>query len=66
MQNPPTGTPPTGWDQTLSKFPSRYYDSSQPAPSSPFGGVLHSTPAIETPPSALLRDDSYQAFANRP
>jgi len=30
----------------------------------PLGGVLHSTPTMSTPPSATLRDDSYQAYAN--
>ena len=44
-------------------YPTRYYTAGAiPPTSGPFGGVLHSTPAIETPPNALLRDDSYQAF----
>jgi type IV pilus assembly protein PilY1 len=30
----------------------------------PIGGILHSTPAVSSAPTALLRDDSYQAFAN--
>jgi type IV pilus assembly protein PilY1 len=29
----------------------------------PLGAVLHSTPAFTVPPSAILRDDSYQTFA---
>ncbi len=58
MQNPPTS-----WNTALSPYPTRYYSAgSVPPTSGPFGGVLHSTPAIEIPPSALLRDDSYQAF----
>jgi type IV pilus assembly protein PilY1 len=54
--------PPSSWQTNLSSFPSRYYDPSQKVVSSPFGGVYHSTPAIATPPSSLIRDDSYQAF----
>ncbi len=29
----------------------------------PVGAIIHSTPAITVPPNALLRDDSYQAYA---
>ncbi len=29
----------------------------------PLGAILHSTPNLTVPPSALLRDDSFQAFA---
>jgi type IV pilus assembly protein PilY1 len=29
----------------------------------PIGAILHSTPSLAPPPSAILRDDSYQAFA---
>jgi type IV pilus assembly protein PilY1 len=29
----------------------------------PLGAILHSNPAVSVPPNALLRDDSYQAFA---
>ena len=58
MQNPPTT-----WNTSLSPYPTRYYSpGSVPPTSGPFGGIFHSTPAIETPPSSLLRDDSYQAF----
>ncbi len=33
-----------------------------PRVNNPLGGVLHSTPAVSSPPSSLVRDDSYQAF----
>jgi type IV pilus assembly protein PilY1 len=36
----------------------------QPRVLNPLGGILHSTPAVSSPPTSLLRDDSYQAFAN--
>jgi len=55
-------TTPAAWTGTNYPFPARYYNSGVQTPSSPFGGVYHSTPAIATPPSALLRDDSYQAY----
>jgi len=29
----------------------------------PLGAILHSTPNLTVPPNAILRDDSYQAFA---
>ncbi len=29
----------------------------------PVGAILHSTPSLTVPPNAILRDDSYQAFA---
>jgi type IV pilus assembly protein PilY1 len=49
---------PGTWSaDTTGKYPSRAV-----APASPFGAVYHSTPAVATPPSALLRDDSYQNF----
>jgi type IV pilus assembly protein PilY1 len=61
--------PPPDWSQALSAFPSRYYIAGGSVvngvirpPASPFGGVFHSTPVIATPPNALLRDDSYQAY----
>jgi type IV pilus assembly protein PilY1 len=57
-------TTPAAWTSgnTTYPFPARFYNSAANPPSSPFGGVYHSTPVIATPPSALLRDDSYQAF----
>ncbi len=55
-------TTPAAWTGTTVPFPARYSTTGTTAASSPFGGVFHSTPAIATPPSALLRDDSYQAF----
>ena len=61
--------PPSDWNQSLSAFPARYFvpggsvvNGVVRPPASPFGGVFHSTPAIQTPPNALLRDDSYQAY----
>jgi type IV pilus assembly protein PilY1 len=29
----------------------------------PIGAILHSTPALTVPPNAILRDDTYQAYA---
>lgn len=55
-------SPPSDWNTTIAPYPSRYYKGTTISPS-PFGGVYHSTPVIATPPSALLRDDSYQQFA---
>ncbi len=55
-------SPPTDWKTILAPYPSRYYTGTVSSPS-PFGGVYHSTPVIQTPPSAILRDDSYQAFS---
>jgi type IV pilus assembly protein PilY1 len=55
--------PPATWNTSVSPFPTRYYTpGSVPPTFGPFGGVLHSTPAIEVPPNALLKDDSYEAF----
>ena len=56
-------SPPSDWKTTITPFPNRYYTGA-PASPSPMGGVYHSTPAIAAPPSALLRDDSYQAFSS--
>ena len=56
-------TPPSDWNTSIgTTYPARYYTGANGTPS-PFGGVYHSTPAIATPPSALLRDDSYQSFS---
>jgi type IV pilus assembly protein PilY1 len=57
MQNPPNH-----WNTTVAPYPNRYYTGSLTS-GSPLGGVFHSTPVIATPPSALLRDDSYQSFS---
>ena len=58
-------SPITDWNPTIAPYPNRYYTGpgSNPPSPSPFGGVYHSTPVVATPPSALLRDDSYQAFS---
>ncbi|MGO8992343.1 MAG: hypothetical protein ACLQVI_03370 [Polyangiaceae bacterium] len=56
-------TPPSDWNTSIGTiYPSRYYTGANGTPS-PFGAVYHSTPAVATPPSALLRDDSYQSFS---
>jgi type IV pilus assembly protein PilY1 len=55
---------PSTWDTTKQPWPARFAGSGQ-LPTSAFGGVYHSTPAIATPPGALLRDDSYQSFVQQ-
>jgi type IV pilus assembly protein PilY1 len=54
--------PPPDWNTTQESFPSRFWSSSKANTYYPMGGVYHSTPVVASPPSALLRDDSYQAF----
>jgi type IV pilus assembly protein PilY1 len=75
-KNPPPFGGGHGWNTSLVgatsnappvTFPSRYYDlstvTSGGKPHYPLGGVYHSTPAVVPPPSALIRDDSYQYFS---
>ncbi len=47
-------TGPSGLNSTYRPFQSRYDNS--------FGDVFHATPLVVGPPSALIRDDSYQGF----
>jgi type IV pilus assembly protein PilY1 len=55
---------PTSWPTSVQKFPARFYQASDAFLHSSFGDVFHSTPAVVAPPSALLRDDSYQSFVS--
>jgi type IV pilus assembly protein PilY1 len=53
---------PSSWPSAVQTFPGRFYNPADKLPRSAFGDVFHSTPAVVGPPSALLRDDSYQSF----
>jgi type IV pilus assembly protein PilY1 len=53
----------TTGDTSSPSFDVSYATAAAPRTLSPLGAILHSTPALASPPGAFLRDDSYQAYA---
>jgi type IV pilus assembly protein PilY1 len=60
MAQPTVSTSSSTFNATFASTTSRCPASGK---CEPLGAILHSTPNLTVPPNAILRDDSYQAFA---